>query len=827
MTSYLSESMRPARTAAGRKPAGIAERRCCGAVTLCVFMVLSAAVSAGLPEDFPVTDGLVLLFDGDAVEIEEDRVVRMVDLSGGGNHAEADWESAPLAVPEATPSRRGAVRFDGESRYLEVPANPGDFDGPGMTSLAVFRADTFGLRRMINLSYATLDRDNPSAPGRPSAHSVYTHISGAVRVENRAADGTSIAVSTDGGSVTLNEFHLGGNLWRTDGETIAITVDGRGNRSVGTTTGADANPGGHERTRIGAGGGVDPNNHFAGELAAVAHFNRELDHNELSLVEEYLIKRYLHPVDPWTEYFEWAASFGLEGEPAAPEADPNRDGVTNLEKFAFGLNPLENRRASIPAGWIETLDGAETFLFSMPRNRSVDAIVEASPGLVNWSSRPADFIIHRSGHDELTVRLPYAARETGPRFVRASLALKGDRKWLELGRRGFATETVTGESPNSVPPGTPVVSMWEAAYVREGEPAGGLPIVEDARHRAVWRPQEREEGAFNHHAALGRHDGRFLAMWSNHPLGEDASGQRVLYSESPNGGFWEEPRELFPAPDEIRDRGEPGVTLRPDRWVVVGDRCYAVAYSRTQGTPNSSFPVAREVSSDGTLGAPFTLHPEDRTELLPVYMRDSEPYGNPEAAEAILGWYRENEVVSWWAQFGEGVPRNGIDGANLIEPLTYRAADGEVILLMRFHPRGADLRHNNRMYVSFRDRDGEWAVPYPTDIPDSPSRTEPIVLPDGTVLLVGNQIAPELDDGRYLFRDPLTVAVSRDGYIFDRVYSVRHDAPTEYRFDGIGGRTGGFAYSSSLVHDGWLYTLYSVGKEDIEITRVPLRVLGL
>ncbi len=44
---------------------------------------------------------------------------------------------------------------------------------------------------------------------------------------------------------------------------------------------------------------------------------------------------------------------------------------------------------------------------------------------------------------------------------------------------------------------------------------------------------------------------------------------------------------------------------------------------------------------------------------------------------------------------------------------------------------------------------------------------------------------------------------------------------------GIEGRALGFAYSSSLIKDGWLYTLYSIGKEDIAITRVPLSSLGL
>jgi hypothetical protein len=130
--------------------------------------------------------------------------------------------------------------------------------------------------------------------------------------------------------------------------------------------------------------------------------------------------------------------------------------------------------------------------------------------------------------------------------------------------------------------------------------------------------------------------------------------------------------------------------------------------------------------------------------------------------------------------------------------------------------------HNNRMYVSFSDSLDQWPALHPTDIPDSPSRAEAVTLADGTVLLIGNQIAHTFDTALYLDRDPLTVAVSADGLVFDRVFALRADAPRQFRFAGIGGRNLGFGYSSSLVHDGWLYTLYSIGKEDMAITRVPI-----
>lgn len=786
---------------------------------------------ANLPDEFPVTDGLVLLLDAEAIETEGDNVTMMRDLSGRNNDALTSTNHTPVYIPRSAPSGTGTVRFNGIDHYMDVQANSADFDGRGKTSVAVFRPDSLGLHRVVNISYGSMDGDNPEAPRRDSAHSVYTHTSGAVRVENRTATGLSVAVSTPGGLVAPNAFIIGANRWAPNGDTLAVVHTAAGERLVGQTTGADADPAQHLRTRIGAAGGSSPANLFSGDLAGLAVFNRALTDAEMTLVEEFFQERYLHPVDPARSYQQWANSFDLEEGKDGPGDDANGDGVTNLEKFFLDSDPLRTSGAGrSPPGFMSFNALAYPLIYPgrRPDLSPVDFQVETSEDLIAWEPVPNNFLIldHPEG-GQARVRIPIPLPDAPAQFLRTRLSFEDNIDWIRLGRRAYSTDLETGSAPNSVPPGTPVMPMWQAPYAQPDKTAGGFPQVSGAQHRVVWQPMDRSEGAFNHHAALTLFDGLLLAMWSNHWLGEDASGQRVLYSISANGSTWTFPEEMFPAPDEIRDRGEPGISLRPDRWVVTEGRCFAVAYSRTQGTPNSSFPVARELMPNGTLGKPFTLHPEERVELLPVYMRDSEPYSKPETAAAILEWYEENTVVSWWAQMGESLPRRGVDGANLIEPLTYKAHDGEEVLLLRFHPARGGIRHNNRMYVSFQDASGEWATPYPTNIPDSPNRTEPVVLTDGSVLLIGGQIAPELDASDYLFRDPLTVSVSRDGYTFERVYSLRHGAPEGYRFDGIGGRTGGFAYNSSIVKDGWLYTLYSVGKEDIEITRVPLTSLGL
>ena len=383
---------------------------------------------------------------------------------------------------------------------------------------------------------------------------------------------------------------------------------------------------------------------------------------------------------------------------------------------------------------------------------------------------------------------------------------------IQVGTRTVVTDKFTKDFE-------PIVPMWNEDI--PSDPAL-FPVLENAEHAVVWYPQSKEEGAYNHYACLINFKGRFYAMWGNHPLGEDAPGQRVLFATSDHWGEWSEMQELFPAPGPIEERSETGIHLKSDRWAIVNDQLFAIVFVHEAGR----YPIARQVSEDGTLGQPFLLDDLPSGGGLPSYMEglDPEELITPISAE-LRAWYHEHDQISWWASSEDGVRRTGIDGSDLIESFMYRANDGGKVLMMRNWGTPSNPVHNNRIYVSFTEDGQNWGPPYPTDIPDSPSRAQAIKLEDGTILLIGNQIAPYFDDALYLDRDPMTISISTDGYFFDQVFTLRDNGPREYRFSGIGGRNRGFAYSSSIVHDGWLYTFYSVRKEDMEITRVPLSEL--
>lgn len=386
---------------------------------------------------------------------------------------------------------------------------------------------------------------------------------------------------------------------------------------------------------------------------------------------------------------------------------------------------------------------------------------------------------------------------------------------LNLGALTFATSGTTAR-------GAPVIPMWKA-QTPSRKNAAGFPILKTAQHYFVWQPELRADGGYNHYACLFYYNGRFYAMWGNHPEGEDAPGQRVLFASSSDARAWTPAAELFPPPGPVLKADKQGIHLKPDRWVTADGKLYAVVY--VCGAGASNYPIAREVAGDGTLGAPFLLRAlpakGKATAALPSFM--PAPRKDPALAEKINQWYKDNDTISWWARSAGELSLNSIDDAALIESFAYRSKDGMVVL-MRDYTKKEGRPRSNRIYAFFADGKGGWSRGYPTDIPDSGSRAQAFRLPDGRVLLVGNQIAYKFDTGLRMSRDPLTLAVSPDGEFFTKVYALRWGGsnPPKYRFSKITGRSLGYGYPSMIVQGGMIYVLYSINKEDMAITSVPL-----
>jgi hypothetical protein len=313
----------------------------------------------------------------------------------------------------------------------------------------------------------------------------------------------------------------------------------------------------------------------------------------------------------------------------------------------------------------------------------------------------------------------------------------------------------------------------------------------------------------NQHNYLIHHDGRFWAMWSDGPRIEDMVGQVVKYSTSPDGLKWAEPKLVTGYPpnsgpdsphyntrkkeglryisrglwvrdgqllalvslDEAADFFGPSLELRAFRWNQSAQRWDDAGVVQKNAINN--FPPQRLPTGEWAMSRRKYNYKETGVEFL------------------IGGVKALNDWIS--------VPVVGGPGRDLTlkaeEPIWWTLPDGNLQAL---------FRDNNRSQYLFRafstDAGRTWSTPVQTDFPDARSKLHGLRLKDGRYALVSNSNPKK--------RDPLTLALSNDGIVFDRLFYV------------VGGRW--IDYPHMIEHDGFLYIAHSGGKQSVEIQRVRI-----
>ena len=105
-----------------------------------------------------------------------------------------------------------------------------------------------------------------------------------------------------------------------------------------------------------------------------------------------------------------------------------------------------------------------------------------------------------------------------------------------------------------------------------------------------------------------------------------------------------------------------------------------------------------------------------------------------------------------------------------------------------------------------------WTEPVVTDFPEAGARHHGLRLSNGLYALLVNPNPAR--------RIPFSIAVSKDGLVYDRIANVRAE-PTQARNAGRA-KGPGYHYMRGFEHDGQLWTIYSVNKEDIAVTIIPM-----
>ncbi|MCA8983156.1 MAG: exo-alpha-sialidase [Planctomycetaceae bacterium] len=316
-------------------------------------------------------------------------------------------------------------------------------------------------------------------------------------------------------------------------------------------------------------------------------------------------------------------------------------------------------------------------------------------------------------------------------------------------------------------------------------------------------------GGVNQHNYLVHHAGRFWVMWSDGPGIEDRVGQRVKYATSRDGRQWSMPRDLTPSPPDSGP-DSPYYNTRDAR----GSRWISRGFWQREG---QLLALASLDEAAGFFGKSLALHAfrydEAADDWGHVGIVHENAINNFPPRQLSSGeWMmsrRTHDYKTTGVHFLIGgtsslqawasVPVHGSNSELAAEePLWWELPDKRLVALFRDNRRGGFL------YRSFSSDQGRtWSEPARTNFPDATSKLHGLRLSDGRYVLVSNTNPKR--------RDPLTIAVSRDGLEFDKLGYL------------VGGRH--VDYPHVLEQAGRLYVAFAGKKQTVELLSFPLEEL--
>ena len=304
--------------------------------------------------------------------------------------------------------------------------------------------------------------------------------------------------------------------------------------------------------------------------------------------------------------------------------------------------------------------------------------------------------------------------------------------------------------------------------------------------------------------------GQYYCMWQSSERDEDTPDTRVVYAVSSDGKHWNGPIDLALPTDST--------FVTPGGWIQRGETLTAVLNNI----------CASDRSKGGAAWYISTSDGEKWTDPQPLRMADGRPMqgileqdplrlpgGRTVGAAHFRPGLRVNPVytddpaaLTGWTEAafpaGEGSP---------LEPSQYLAPDGKLVMLFR------DQASSFVKLVSVsEDQGASWTPTTKTNIPDSRSKQCAGTLPDGRAFWVGNPTGSKS-------RRALVLALSRDGFLFDKAYLLAGPKNLPPRRSEGRYKTLGYNYPKAVVIGDTLWISLSVNKEDAVLYRVPVNSL--
>ena len=348
-----------------------------------------------------------------------------------------------------------------------------------------------------------------------------------------------------------------------------------------------------------------------------------------------------------------------------------------------------------------------------------------------------------------------------------------------------------------------------------------IPLLDEVTHVVVHRGSQ--EDGFLHGAAIVHHAGTWYASWGSSPVDENSLLEREC---GRRGAAGDGARRWGPA--EVIGPNLDGAEARSHGVFHVQDGVLWSLVPRF-GRPRDAADAAS--TFPGLVTDAFRLDPDrGRWELYAeAVAHDFWPMDAPTRlpdGRWIMGGLsgRQNAVVATSKQAPLAwerteIPRPaGCDMQFAETSVLVWPGTGDCTAIIRFRAGSLPgLREQVALVSTSSDAGRTWTPLAASNVPLTASKPYAGHLSTGQAFLVGN-VGPD--------RHTLVLAVAAPGErAFSRVWRIRHGASPALRLPGRA-KSPQWSYPYAHEHDGSLYVVYSIGKEDCGLSIIPLYAIS-
>ncbi len=344
----------------------------------------------------------------------------------------------------------------------------------------------------------------------------------------------------------------------------------------------------------------------------------------------------------------------------------------------------------------------------------------------------------------------------------------------------------------------------------------GLQAAPGINHYTIHQATD-ETDHYANGVVMAAFKGTIYCMWQSSPTDEDSDDTWVAYSRSTdNGQNWSEPMVLATPTT--------GYYCTSGGWLADCDTLTAFIDIWPKGLEPRGGETCYQTTTDGINWSPMqAVRMAEGFDMNGVLEQDPRPLPNGRIVGAIHfqpglhvcpAYTNDPTGRSGW-QKGDFLAEDRGKQSRELEPSQYLRRDGSIVMLFR------DQRSSFRKLAAISTDMGQtWTKAELTNMPDARTKQCAGNLPDGTAYMVS---CPA--NGKW--RWPLVLQLSDDGILFDRALLIRSGATGDLPAKRYEGRykTIGYSYPKAMIHDNKLYIGYSVNKEDVVCSIIPIELL--